>query len=89
MDYKMATTKSVNQSILFPIAKHVVIATKIEFLLLFSGRDIVKTAVSRCPFCDPGWRTKTVFRSIGNIGVWFQKGLGFPKMYIFTTLQKI
>ena len=31
---------------------------------------------------------QTVFRSNGNIGFWFRKGLSLPKMYIFTTLQK-
>ena len=54
----MATNKIVNQSILSPTAKNVGIATTIEFLYCLSVRDIVKTAVSGCPFCDPRWRTK-------------------------------
>ena len=29
-----------------------------------------------------------VFRSNGNIGFWFQRGLSFPKMYLVTTLHK-
>ena len=38
----MATTKIVNQSILFPTAKHVDIATKIEFLYCFASEILSK-----------------------------------------------
>ena len=33
--------------------------------------------------------TKTCFRSNGNIGFWFQEGMIFPKMYLYTTLHKM
>ena len=42
LDYKMATTKIVNQSILFPTAKNVDIATKIEFLDCFASEILSK-----------------------------------------------
>ena len=42
LDYKMATTKIVNQSILFPTAKNVDIATKIEFLYCFASEILSK-----------------------------------------------
>ena len=55
----MATTKIVNQSILYPTTKNVDISTKIEFLLCLSLRDIVSTAVRWCQFLSPRWRTKS------------------------------
>ena len=42
LDYKMATTKIVNQSILFPTAKNIDIATKIEFLYCFASEILSK-----------------------------------------------
>ena len=42
LDYKMASTKSVNQSILFPTAKNVVIATEIDFLYCLACKILSK-----------------------------------------------
>ena len=87
LDYKMATTKIVNQSILFPTAKNVDIATKIEFLDCFASEILSKQLLDGVPFAIQEGGPKS-FRSNGNIGFWFQRGLNFPKMYLVTTLHK-
>ena len=84
----MATTKIVNQSIHFPTAKNVGIATKIEFLYCLAceilSKQLLEVSILRSKMAD-----QNVFRSNGNIGFWFQRGLSFPKMYLVTTLHKM
>ena len=83
----MATTKIANQSINFPTAKNVGIATKIEFLYCLAcdilSKQLLGVSILRSKMAD-----QKVFRSNGNIGFWFQRGLSFPKMYLVTTLHK-
>ena len=78
LDYKMATTKRVNQSILSPTATNVGIATKIEFLYCLACEILSKQLLDGVDFAiqDGGPR---IFRLNGNICFWFQKGLCFPK----------
>ena len=88
LDYKMTTTKIVNQSIHFPTAKNVGIATKFEFLYCLSceisSKQPIEVSILRSKMAD-----QKVFRSIGNIGFWFHRGISFPKMYLVITLHKI
>ena len=88
LDYQMATTKIVNQSIHFPTAKNVGIATKIEFLYCLAceilSKQLLEVSILRSKMA-----AQKVFRSNGNIGFWFQRGISFPKMYMVTTLHKI
>ena len=67
LDYKMATTKIVNQSIHFPTAKNVGIATKIEFLYCLAceilSKQLLEVTILRSKMAD-----QKVFRSNGNIG---------------------
>ena len=88
LDYKMATTKIVNQSIHFPTAKNVDIATKIEFLYCLAceilSKQLLEVSILRSKMAD-----QKGFRSNGNIGFWCQRGISFPKMYLVPTLHKI
>ena len=71
LDYKMATTNIVSQSIHFPTAKNVGIATKIEFLYCLAceiwSKQLLEVSILRSKMAD-----QKVFRSNGNIGFWFQ-----------------
>ena len=75
-------------SIHFHTAKNVGIATKIEFLYCFAceilSKQLLEVSILRTKMAD-----QKVFRTNGNIGFRFQRGISFPKMYLVTTLHKI
>ena len=83
MDYKMASTKSVNQSILLPTAKNVVIATNIDFQFCLACEILSKQLLDGVHFAIQDGGPK-MFRSNGNIGFWFQNGMSFQRnVYIY------
>ena len=58
LDYKMATTESINQSILSPTAKNIVIATKIEFLYCLACEVLSKQLLDGVHFAIQDGRLK-------------------------------
>ena len=96
LDYKMATTKIVNQSILFPTAKNVDIATKIEFLYCFASEILSKQLFDGVHFAiqDGGPKSVSVqmetlvfgFREVSAFQkcIWLQLSTKVERKYIAT-----
>ena len=66
-DYKMVTTKRINQSILIPTAKTVVIATKIEFLYCLACDILSKQLLDGVHFAIKDGGPKSFYNSAKNM----------------------